>query len=494
MLAWYLDGERLSKTDIEMNNKKFVLFGADIKRNEQLFKEVNTKDILYIFENNEKKWGTYQEGIEIVEPFKVIEDVVLISGIHDWDAISVQAKEMGYQNIFFFLTEDVEAALGKYIAEFSPSVYENSIRQDQKFKYIHFISDEKFFSAVIEYIEYGLDVREHFFVVYNMNGANRNNIYGVWDKYKELSRKYHNIYLHYYECCRLNLVEWEKNRGKLDCLLEKAEKMIFHGEAVTPSIYEYLLEKIHLIKKKGVLLLWSGDVGRDEYTRPIIEQVFQYVRMIPYSYGIDKETVLKYFPMMRNAIWLKSNVSYARLTEYTSRKEETTKNVLIAHSPHSYTKAKETMQYLSGIQQSIHIYCVTSYGEKDIIEEIGNLGRKLFGSCFHAVNKYMDYKEYVYFLSQMDLAVFGMELLSGRDTLELLFWLEKKVYMKHGSVACRRMEAAGYRVSDYYTAKNEIINGAFDNVDRERNHSIAENEFNPERKLEQWRELYEYDF
>ena len=140
MLAWYLDGERLSKTDIEMNNKKFVLFGADIKRNEQLFKEVNTKDILYIFENNEKKWGTYQEGIEIVEPFKVIEDVVLISGIHDWDAISVQAKEMGYQNIFFFLTEDVEAALGKYIAEFSPSVYENSIRQDQKFKYIHFIS------------------------------------------------------------------------------------------------------------------------------------------------------------------------------------------------------------------------------------------------------------------------------------------------------------------------------------------------------------------
>ena len=46
----------------------------------------------------------------------------------------------------------------------------------------------------------------------------------------------------------------------------------------------------------------------------------------------------------------------------------------------------------------------------------------------------------------------------------------------------------------YYNEKNEIINGAFDNVDRERNHSIAENEFNPERKLEQWRELYEYDF
>lgn len=492
MLTWYLNGKRLSKTDIEMKNKKFVLFGADLKRNEQLFKEVNKKDILYIFENNEKKWETYQEGIPIVAPFRVIEDVTLISGIHDWDAISVQVKEMGFQEIFFFLTEDAEATLGKYIAEFSPTVYENLIFQDQEFKYIHFIADEKFFASVIEYIEYGLDIREHFFVVYNMNGANRNNRYGIWDKYKELSRKYHNIYLHYYERCRLNLVDWEKNKGKLDCLLEKAEKIIFHGEDVTPSIYEYLLDKVYLIKKKGVLLFWSGNIGRDEYTKPIIEQVFQYVRMVPYPYDMVKEIILNYFPRMSNAIWLKSSVSYARLTEYTSRKEEAVKNVLIAHSPHSYTKAKETMQYLSGIQQSIHIYCVTSYGEKDIIKEIEHLGRKLFGSRFYAVNKYMDYKEYVYFLSQMDLAVFGMEFLSGRDTLELLFWLGKKVYMKHGSEACRHMEETGYRVNDYYTAKNEIIKGMFDNKDKERNHSVAENEFCAEKKLQQWKELYEY--
>lgn len=492
MLTWYLEGKRLSKKNEEIENKKLILFGADIKRNEQLFKEINKKDILYIFDNDENKWGTRQEGIPIVKPFRVMDDVVLISGIHDWEVLSAQVKRLGYQDIFFFLTEDAEMALGKYISKFSPSVYDNSILENQAFKYVHFISDEKFFAAVIEYIEYGLDVKEHFFVVYNMNGANRNDIYGIWDKYVELSKKYRNIYLHYYERCRLNLVDWDKNREKLDCLLEKAEKIIFHGEAVTPKIYEFLLEKVNLIKKKGVLLFWSGNVGREPYTRPIIEKVFQYVRMVPYAYDMDKEYVLKYFPKMRNTIWLKNKVSYARLTEYTAGKKEVTKNVLIAHSPHSYTNAKETMQYLSDVKQSISIYCITSYGEKRIVEEIEALGTKFFGNRFHAVDKYMDYKEYVYFLSQMDLAVFGMEFLSGRDTLELLFWLGKKVYLKRGSEACQRMEAAGYRVNDYSTAKNEIIKGMFDNVDKERNHSVAENEFCPEKKLEQWRELYEY--
>lgn len=496
MITWYFEGKRLEKEAVEKNirNKELVLFGADINRNKQLFEEIDKKNIKYIFDNDEKKWGTVQETIPIVKPFDNKKNTVLISGIHDWKAISNQAKNMGYQHVFFFLTAEIEMIAGKYVSEFSPSVYDNTIIHHKKFKYIHFIPDEKFFTSIIEYIEYGLNVAEHYFVVYGMNGGNCNDIYGVWNKYKELSENYHNIYLYYEDSICLNLFDWEDNKDNLDRLIEKAEKLIFHGEFFTEGIYNYFYDRIHLVKKKGVYIPWSGKIGRDIYITHNIEDILQYVRLIPYAYSIDKETFIKYFPMAQNAIWLRNKVSYARLTEFVEQKKEKTKNVLIAHSPHEYTKATETLQYLSGANLSIQIYCIASYGPQEIIKKVSDCGKKYFESEFHLVDQYMSYKEYVKFLSEMDLAVFGMEFLSGRDTLELLFWLGKKVYLKPGSEACRRMEAAGYKVNNYYTAKEDIINRRFDNLEEGENHAIAENEFNPERKLEQWKSLYEYRF
>lgn len=494
MLTWYLNGKKLSKIDLELKNQKLILFGADEKRNEQLFNEIDKKDIIYIFDNNSQKWGSQQEGISIVEPFRIEEEVVLISGVYDWKTISNQIKEMGYCKIFFFLTEKVENLVGKYISEFSPDIYNNAICQNMIFTYIHFIPDEKFFAPVIEYIEYGLNVREHFFVVYGMNNGNCNDIYGIWDKYKKISDEYNNIYLCHNECYRLNLWDWEDNRNQLEILLEEAEKIIFHGETLTPLIYKFFLGKIDLVKKKGVLIPWSGEIGRNEYTNPIIERLLQHVKMIPYAYPIDKRTMISYFPLMSNSIWVKSKVSYARLTEYIPRQKECVKNILVAHSPHDYTRVKETLEYLRDLQQPVCVYCVTSYGPQEEIEEVEKRGKNYFGERFFSIRKYMDYKEYVGFLSRMDVAVFGMETLSGRDTLEILFWLGKKVYLKEGEEACIRMQAAGYRVNDYYAAKQDLMAGKFDNVDEEWNHSIAENEFNPKKKLEQWRELFEYNF
>ena len=71
----------------------------------------------------------------------------------------------------------------------------------------------------------------------------------------------------------------------------------------------------------------------------------------------------------------------------------------------------------------VQIYCIASYGPSELIDEIEKWGEIYFENCFHLLKTYMNYKEYVDFLSRMDIAVFGMELFSGRDTLELLFWL-----------------------------------------------------------------------
>lgn len=496
MLFWYLNGKPLENFNIDLvrEGKKIILFGADRERNKCLFEYINEGNIKCLFDNNEEKWNTYIDGIPVVKPYGETEDVVLISGIYNWKDITDQIKELGYKNIYFFLAQEIQDLVGKYISEFSPAVYNNAIIEGRTYKYIHFMPDEKFFYPVIEFIEYGLNAEEHFFVIYRMNEANLNDQYNVWSKYKEVASRYHNIYLNYCQSYCLNLIDWEKNRSKIDNILENAEKVILHGEFLSPKICTYLHDKIDLIKKKGIFVPWGGNIGKDPYTVYTIKRVLQYSRMIAYSFSQQKETIIKYFPIAKKAIWFNNELSYVRPTYAICKKKEGIKKVLIAHSPHDYTKVVETLKYLSDIKTSINIYCITSYGPKEMKKKVEYYGNKYYGNHFIAVKEYMDYKEYVDFLSSMDLAVFGMEDLSGRDTLELLFWLGVKVYLKPNFEASECMKEIGYRINDYYAAKSEINDGLFYNQDKDWNCSIAADKLDPEKKLRQWKEFYEYDF
>lgn len=496
MLFWYLNGKLLEDFNIDLvrKGKKVILFGADKERNRHLFEYIDKKDILCIFDNQEAKWNMDLDGIPVVKPHGGIEDAVLFSCIYDWKAISKQAADMGYEKVYFFLSQEVENLMGKYISEFSPAVYNNTIVEGRTYKYIHFIPDEKFFYPVIEFIEYGLNAEEHFFVIYRMNESNLNDQYNVWNKYKEVANKYHNIYLNYCQDYSLNLIDWETNKPALDSILENAEKIILHGECLSQNICTYFQNKIYLIKEKGIFIPWGGNIGKEPYTTYIIENVLQYSRMITYSFPQQKQTIIRYFPITKDAIWFNNGLSYVRLTGPVSKKSEGIKKVLIAHSPHDYTKALETLKYLSGVKTPIKIYCITSYGPEEIKRKIEYYGNKYYENRFIAIKKYMDYKEYVAFLSSMDLAVFGMEDLCGRDTLELLFWLGVKVYLKPDFEASKCMKEIGYRIKDYYDVKNEINNGLFYNQDKDWNCSIAADKLDPEKKLKQWKEFYEYNF
>lgn len=496
MLFWYLDGKPLKNFDIDFirEGKKIILFGADRERNKYLFEHIDKKDITCIFDNNQGKWNEDVDGIPITKPHGGIEDATLISGIYDWNSITTQIKELGYKNVYFFLTQEIEDLVGKYVSEFSPAVYDNEIRGDREYKYVHFMPDEKFFYPVIEFIEYGLNVQEHFFVIYRMNTSNANDQYNIWKKYKEVANNYHNIYLDYNQGYRLGLNDWDINKKKLDSILEKAEKVILHGEYLSQEICTYLQERINLLREKGIFAPWGGNIGKNPHTIGTIEKILQHSRMITYSFPQQKETIIKYFPKTKDAIWFNNGLSYARPTCAAARKKDGIKKILIAHSAIAYTKAVETLKYLSDVKTPVNIYCVISYGIEEIKREIESYGSKYYGPHFIAVKEYMDYKEYVDFLSSMDLAVFGMEDLSGRDTLELLFWLGVKVYLKPGFEASKCMEEMGYRVNNYYIAKNDINSGLFYNQDEDWNCSIAADKLDPEKKLRQWKEFYEYNF
>ena len=130
MIFWYLNGKPLKNFNINtiIEGKTVILFGADEGRNKPLLEEIGKENLTCIFDNDKKKWNKDYMGIPIVKPFDGGKEEVILSGIYDWKSIMKQSHKMGYLDVYFFLTEEVEERMGNYVAEFSPEIYDNSIR------------------------------------------------------------------------------------------------------------------------------------------------------------------------------------------------------------------------------------------------------------------------------------------------------------------------------------------------------------------------------
>lgn len=491
MMFWYREGRRLEESEFQVikENKKVILFGDSI-RNQGLFEKIEKEDIVCIFDNDEEKWGCRVKDIPIVKPYEKNENVILVSAVYDWNSISKQVRQLGYEEIYFSLQESEEKFVHKYRSQFALINKEIILQESQK-KYIHVIPDEKFFMSVVEYIEYGLNIKEHFFLVYGVDIINPNDEYYVWPKYKELIEKYHNVYLLYEGRYRLDSYTWEDNKESIEYLLENAEKIIFHGEWMTPLICEYFTERLNLVKSKGVFIPWGAGVGKNPVTKPNVDRVLQYVRMLVCP-SVENVMYLKtHYQEIAKAIWYNNGFSYARLTEHILHKPGKIKNIFVSHCAHDYAKPFESLKYAAQLNMDCYVYCITSYGTQG--EALEAYGEEVFGNRFISVNHYMPYKEYVKFLSHMDVAMIGMEIMAGRNTLELLFWTGVKVYLKPDTDVYKRMQSFGYKIHDFYSAEMETEEQFWNNPDREHNHLIAAKEYDADLKLSQWKEIYEYD-
>lgn len=489
MLNWYLEGDFIDDTQIRniLAEKKIVLFGAS-EKNRYLIDVLGKERVQCIFDNDENKWDTEKDGVPIIKPCAGLEDIILVSAVYDWTNISNQIKSLGYQEIYFYLSDEIEPNLFQYQAVFAPQKQRNMIVMEKKYKYIHIIMDEKFFSALIEMIAYQFQMDEHFFVVYNINQSNENDIYGLWNTYINIQKQYKNIYL-VHDTDYPNLYNWDANKDKLEYLLNESDKIIFHGEYLSPRLGAFFGSNRKLLNEKGMFLPW-GRIGNQPYADGYMEEVFQYVKVIVCQDFATIEFIQKNYPITHKAIWIKNGPSYARLTKNIPVRNKT-KNIFISHCANEYGKAIENLKYLRDMKGLYKLYAITSYGEQK--KQVEEYGKKYFGDRFIAVEDYMDYQEYVEFLSKMDIAILGMDLMAGRDTLELLFWAGVKVYLKPGTAIDKRIKSMGYKVNDYYQVLQETEEELFHNPDEDWNRMIASREFDAEKKAEQWKKLFEFN-
>lgn len=495
MLHWYRDETYLSGTGIEdiRNGKKIILWSFDQtgvnKRLAQLYQELDKEQIECIFSPEESEWGTIQDDIPVCRP-TAGKDAVIVSTMYDWKIVTEQAAALGYETVYFFLLDEGKEKIELYRNTFLEVQDINVILADKTYKYLHFIPDEKHFIGLFRLLECGMNIEDHFFVIYAMHRTAELATFGTWDLYKSVMRKHRNLYL-LSDIRPMCFNNWDENKENMDKLVENADKIFFHS--VHPPrdlVLDYWSSKRDCVRKKGVLIPWDISGEHKGTQKKYMEDVIQYVRMVVME-EIGQKYFCKLYPTMQNAIFHVNNTDYVVPIEKKFHREKN-RNILVGHSAWAATMAADTIEYLSDLDESFTIYCITSYGDKK--KEIEETGARLFGDRFVSVENFMEYEEYAEFLSKIDVAVFGMEQQIGRTCMELLFQLGVKVYLKPGLQAWEWACSDGFHVYDYYSIRNETLEQILDNPYERQNASLVEKGPDLEEKAKKWKEMIEFDF
>lgn len=474
----------------ETMQQKLIVFGAS-PRNPEIFRVLPKENVCCIYDNNQAKWGSRVDGLEVQQP-QPCQGEILITAVQDYPNIVPQLRSLGFCTVYYFMRDEVyESYYKEYIKFFKDSQAEYTWNAPRgQFQYIHVFTDDKFFLPLVDILEKGFDMREHAFLIYKLNLWNPNNKYGTWEKYRELSETYHNVLLAEDGC----IIPGITKEGALVTsilYIQEAKKIIFHGEWLSEKICAFFCreELFYEVKRKGIWNIWSGRVGQNECNK-YIKALLKYCKVIA-TKGIGET----YRGLCEN-IQLPKHYLYDKGAIYTwildlPVMSSPKRNVLLGQSCYPYNNNLETLQLLECFKGEIDIYCITSYGELNYISEVVQEGKRIFGNKFHVVNYFMPYKEYVDFLNTMDVAVYGMEIAGSYDTLRILFWLKKKVYLKKNSPVDLTTRDDGYYVYDYYQIPQENIEQLFTDNYAEKNYEQSLDEFDKDKIIERWRGLFE---
>ena len=484
-----ITGEQLME---RIKEKEIIVFGAS-PRNDGIFRVTGAQGIRCIYDNDPKKWGTVTDGLTILQP-ETDANAVILTAVEAYRQIVPQFAELGYEETYYFMREELyEKRYKGYISFYMQAKRE--YRFDSRIKnakVFHVVLDDKFFLPVVDLIERAFCMEEHLFLVYGFNGPNHDDKYGNWKKDLELSEKYGNVMI----------IDSQYNLRGTDCaalletcrpILRDCGKILFHGEWLDPVIREFFAESENKkrIRQKGIWIPWSGSVGTDRQNEQNIEEALKYCKVIASSDDFTYDRLCRYVRMPEH-VRFGNGFSYAWITD-RPKPHRKGRNILLGQSCFWENYNLESLRALAKFKTQIDVWCITSYGEADCVEAVKKEGENIFGDRFHAMDAFLPYPQFVAFLNRMDAAVYGMEIAYSFDTLYLLFWLKKKVYLKKGSEAAGMMQSLGFCPSDFYRIADESIEEVFYNPAEEDNYKASEREFDRDRKISQWRELFDLD-
>lgn len=109
-------------------------------------------------------------------------------------------------------------------------------------------------------------------------------------------------------------------------------------------------------------------------------------------------------------------------------------NIQVGNSAGETNQHEPILLKLSNMKnQNMKIFCPLSYGCHRNAKKVKDLGHRLFSDNFHSLDAYMDYAEYLSFLSKMDLCFFNAPRQQSFGNILCLLGMGKKVFINNKS-------------------------------------------------------------
>lgn len=283
-------------------------------------------------------------------------------------------------------------------------------------KILHIFRVEKFTEEFINFINNNFYNESHFFWIHGDKFLD--------EKYKYL--KYSNV--KYFPRIDIKLRK-ESTKRQLDTF----DLIVYHWVIDNPVIEFFFDNKKYL--KKLIMYFWGGDKklsGKwkdDIKKRFVVNNAAGLVTIIPEEIK-DILTIYKPKGKLFYAMYDNEKMRDALMNmEILKRDERDTINIQIGNSAYPEFNHIRIMKLLSKYKkENIKIYVPLSYGITEYAKQVIEVGARIFGKKFVALQEFIPTEEYYSILQKMDVVIMDVEKQHALGNLFILMMLGCKVY------------------------------------------------------------------
>lgn len=359
-------------------------------------------------------------------------------------------------------------------------------------KYLHLFYNEKFIKPYIEFINENFDKNEHKFLI--IDGVGEKDIKIPVDKniekYISKGRNFKGIIKKMFLILQLPILYF-----KLFLNCNKAEKIYFHGLFDIRIIFFLYIFKIFL--RKSFWDMWGGDLYSFSKNKNIIhKKIDDYIKGNFYGYITyidgDYELAKKWYKAKGryfNCFIYPSNL-YKEMEILAPKREEL--YVQIGNSADPSNNHFEILNKLEKFKnKNIKLFCILSYGDKIYAEKVIKYGDKIFKEKFIPIIDFMPFKDYMKFLSEIDIAIFAHKRQQGMGNIISLLGMKKTLYMDKNVTTFVTLKKIGVSIKSLDDIEDL---SKFNNFILEKNERIIKQVFSKETLLKDTKNyLYELE-
>jgi hypothetical protein len=282
---------------------------------------------------------------------------------------------------------------------------------------------------------------------------------------------------------------------KLFLYCKNSTKIYLHGLFDIRTIFFFYIFKKFL--KKAIWIMWGGDLYSYENRKSSIfyklyYKIDDYVKghfngYITYMEG-------DYFLAEK---WYKAKgklyKSFAYPSNFYKSIEfiETEKSELHIQIGNSAANSNNHLEILDKLKiykdRNIKLFCVLSYGGSKYIQKIIDYGKNIFNEKFIPITHFMEFGDYMKFLSNMDIAIFAHNRQQGVGNIISLLSLGKTIYLRDDVTTYKTLQELGIKIKSF---------NKFDNIDKfnegtlENNIKIIKEEFSLKNLKNDWEIIF----